>query len=89
MLNRRSEMTPEEQAKNLVERFWERKFFANKEEAVECALMTTADVIRNCRETTKLYEGNDMINSDVSFQPLDFWLKVQIELFNYECEEVR
>jgi hypothetical protein len=76
-------MTPKEKAKELINRYL--KILAGgmydvREEAKQCALIAVDEIIQSCLETTKLYESNDIINSDLSCQPIGYYEEVKIEI---------
>jgi len=52
--------------------------------ARKCALVCVDEIIKNCQETTKLYEFYDLINSNISDQPLEYWKQVKEEINNFK-----
>lgn len=48
--------------------------------AKQCALICVDEMIKSCKETVKLYEGNGYIDSDISPQPEDYWQEVRKEI---------
>jgi hypothetical protein len=52
----------------------------SEELAKQCALIAVDEIIISCLETTKLYESNDMINSDLSCQPIGYYEEVKQEI---------
>ena len=74
-------MTPKEEAKELVDSFLYLDYSVLTEaRAKQCALIAVDKIIDNCKETTKLYSTYDIVNSDVSCQPLSHWQEVKREL---------
>jgi hypothetical protein len=79
-------MTPKEKAKELVKKFINAKKYSNSQNAMseelakQCALIAVDEIIISCLETTKLYESNDMINSDLSCQPIGYYEEVKQEI---------
>jgi len=74
-------MTPKEKAIDLVDKMTI-DFDMCRGQNIKCALIAVDEIILSCLETTKLYENNDMINSDLSCQPLGYWEEVKTEINN-------
>ncbi len=79
-------MEAKEKSKELVEKFLltenQYKEYADMQQAKQCALIAVDEIIKNCQETTKLYEFYDIIHSNISMQPLDYWNEVKQEINN-------
>ena len=79
-------MTPKEKAKEIFKKYskgkdahgWSLCEFDSC--AKQCALIAVDEIIQSCLETTKLYESNDIINSDLSCQPVGYYEEVKLEL---------
>jgi len=85
-------VTPKEKAQELIERFNPMTYTAvhahktpyEHQDAIKCAKIAVDYIIDSCEKTLKLYHDNDMINSDIDYQPIEWWQEVKKELENYE-----
>ncbi len=50
------------------------------EQAKDCALIAVDELIDTCRKIQKIYHDNDMINSDIDYQPEEYWNEVKQEI---------
>ena len=79
-------MTSKEKAEELTRKFY--TFGLNNipfqsyswHESKEQALIATDEIISVCKQIQKLYHDNDMINSDIDWQPEGYWQEVKQEI---------
>jgi hypothetical protein len=49
-------------------------------QAKQCALIAVDELIDTCQKIKKLYHDNNMINSDIDYQPEEYWQEVKQEI---------
>ena len=82
-------MTPEEKAKEIVHKMFMCDMNCEEEamamlypHALECALIAIDELIFTCKEIEKMYEIHGLANSDISYQPEQYWVEVKREIEN-------
>lgn len=82
-------MTPKEKAEQLVESFMNIKQQKLADYSViyyptskQCALVAVDELIKCSNQIIKLYEDFGYINSDLSYQPTEYWQDVKQEIEN-------
>tara|TARA_R110000803_G_scaffold18494_1_gene49206 strand:+ start:388 stop:615 length:228 start_codon:yes stop_codon:yes gene_type:complete len=74
-------MTPKEKANELFNKI-DNVVGGGNYDAKQYALIAVDEIIQSCLETTKLYESNDIINSDLSCQLVGYYEEVKTEINN-------